>query len=139
MAVTQDGANRTNIYATPSVLVEPRDAHGRVRGVYDSVTLAAQNINSTAIMGPNIPPNARIVFYSFVHANLTANTAYKLEHIDSAGGVTTIFASAATTSAGTIEDHIVVTADNAGSLTLTQTGAGTAAGAVTLYVEYITD
>lgn len=139
MAVDQKGANRTSVDAIPAVNILARDAGGKARGITDTLTLAAQIQNSTATMGTDVPPHCRIVRYSLIHAALGSSTSYKLDHVDSAGSSTVVFATASTSSAGDIAGNVSIPLTLGGSLVLTQTAVATGAGAITLYVEYLVD
>ena len=93
---TVSGVNYTKITAEPVEHILPRDAHGRVRVMYDSYEASSLASGSTIQLW-KLPVDARVIDFKVWHDALGSSSTLAL---GDAGDVDRLHAAAASSSAG---------------------------------------
>ncbi len=141
------GVNRTKIDAmTPSNLLAPEVARGKVRYAYDEYEAAALASGSTIHLFPDLPKDAIIVDWRIDHDALGTGVTLKLGSnkddnslMDAAAaataGVKTMAANGIAASTGLVCDDVTADAENT-KLKIT-TGGASATGTIKAQILYV--
>ena len=138
---TVSGVNYTKITTTPVDHILPRDAHGRVRVMYDTYEASALADPST-IQLFKMPADARVIDFKIWHDALATSTTLALGDADDPDR---FMAAASSASAGIMVPLIGKIDDFAGYtysaetvVSLTMAGAA-ATGTIHAYIIYVVD
>ena len=138
---TVSGVNYTKITAEPVEHILPRDAHGRVRVMYDSYEASSLASGSTIQLW-KLPVDARVIDFKVWHDALGSSATLAL---GDAGDVDRLHAAAASSSAGIMIPAVgridtmagyTYTAETIVSLT---TGGAAITGTIHAYIMYVVD
>ena len=141
------GVNRTKIDAmTPSDLLAPEVARGKVRYAYDEYEAAALAAASTIHLFPDLPKNAVIVDWRIDHDALgtgvtlafgsnAANASLMAAAASATAGVKTMAANGVASSTGLVTDDVTVDAEKT-KLKIT-TGGAAATGMIKAQILYV--
>ena len=138
---TVTGVNYTKITTTPVDHILPRDAHGRVRVMYDTYEASALADPST-IQLFKMPADARVIDFKIWHDALASSTTLAFGDADDPERC---MAAAASTSAGIMVPLVALidgfpgytySAETVVSLTM---AGGAATGTIHVYIMYVVD